>query len=667
MLFRSGFGSPIVPLLLAAAAHDLLRRRLALLSRLVALGRLAPRCHGMPAARGLPLTAAQRVIDRVHRHAADLGPSAAPARSAGLAERQVLVIEVSDLADRRLALGVHPADLGAREAQQAEAALAGHQLHPGAGCAGQLPALPRLELHVVDRRPERDRGQRQRVAGLHVRARSGLDRVAHRQPVGGQDVTLLAVGVMDQSDVRRAVRIVFDGRHLAGNSVLVALEVDSPVATLVSTPAPAHRHMAVAVPPAARGFGLDQRALGLGGRDLGAVVHRTEPRARRYGLELLDSHRVPWAYRFSYTSIASPSARVTMAFFQSARRPEKRPIEWIFPIRFWVRTFSTLTWKSSSIASAICRLFAPGSTANTNWFDCSCWRVDFSVKSDRRMIRRLSIRGLRGSRIPACSRPRLPRPILHHHHVVTQDVERGGVAELLDRQPGHVASGAEQVVVVSSCQEQHPALGVPPGERLDQPLGLRLVERLQLDYPHQTFGRLIAERRGERDPPDLLRHALVPVLRGRAEDRAATLPQRRAVRARPGPPRPLLPPRLGAAAADEGAGLRGGRARPIVGPLSPHRLVYRALVDFRAEPLVGALDLPRRRSRERVSRRFGHHPPRLLIRRMALRAPGTEPLRNTSCWSASTFNTSRLRIVVRRLPVCPGSFRFLNVFAGSAA
>src|SRR5688500_18549519 len=98
---------------------------------------------------------------------------------------------------------------------------------------------------------------------------------------------------MDQRDVRRAVRIVFDGRHLAGDPVLVALEVDPAVAALVPATAPAHRDVAVAVPTAARGFGLDQRALGLGGRDLGAVVHRAEPRARRYGLELLDSHGSP--------------------------------------------------------------------------------------------------------------------------------------------------------------------------------------------------------------------------------------------------------------------------------------------------------------------------------------------------------------------------------------
>src|SRR5687767_4044608 len=97
-------------LLLAAAPHDVLRRRLVLLAGLVALGRLAPRRDRMPAARGLPLAAAQRVVDGVHGHAAVRGADAAPARGARLAERLILPIEVPHLAHRRHADAVDPPD-----------------------------------------------------------------------------------------------------------------------------------------------------------------------------------------------------------------------------------------------------------------------------------------------------------------------------------------------------------------------------------------------------------------------------------------------------------------------------------------------------------------------------------------------------------------------------
>src|SRR5260370_2536666 len=74
--------------------------------RLVALGRNAPRGHRVPAARGLAFAAAERVVHRVHRDAADVRPLPEPAAPARLADRDVLVIEVADLADRRVALDV---------------------------------------------------------------------------------------------------------------------------------------------------------------------------------------------------------------------------------------------------------------------------------------------------------------------------------------------------------------------------------------------------------------------------------------------------------------------------------------------------------------------------------------------------------------------------------
>src|SRR5690606_39169571 len=72
--------------------------------RLVPLGGLSPRRHRMPAACGLALTTAERMIDRVHRHTADVRPPAEPAAATGLADRHVLVVDVAHLPDRCPAL-----------------------------------------------------------------------------------------------------------------------------------------------------------------------------------------------------------------------------------------------------------------------------------------------------------------------------------------------------------------------------------------------------------------------------------------------------------------------------------------------------------------------------------------------------------------------------------
>ena len=176
--------------------------------RLVALGRLAPRAHRMAATRGAALAAAVRMVDRVHGHAAIVRAPALPARPAGLAVVDVLVVRVRHGADRRHALGADPADLARAQADLAPVAVAADQLREGAGRARHLAAGAGLQLDIVDDRADRDALQRRRIAGLHVDPLAGDHLVADLQPLRGQDVGELAVLVLDQRDERRAVRVV---------------------------------------------------------------------------------------------------------------------------------------------------------------------------------------------------------------------------------------------------------------------------------------------------------------------------------------------------------------------------------------------------------------------------------------------------------------------------
>src|SRR4029079_3734 len=82
---------------------------------LLALGRNAPGRTRRPAARGPPLAAAVRVVDRGHCHAPHGGPPALPAVAARLADALVLVLDVADLADRGPALLVDLAGLARGE------------------------------------------------------------------------------------------------------------------------------------------------------------------------------------------------------------------------------------------------------------------------------------------------------------------------------------------------------------------------------------------------------------------------------------------------------------------------------------------------------------------------------------------------------------------------
>src|SRR5207248_7790513 len=101
------------PLLLAASAapDDQFVRFLVLRTRALAERRHAPRRHGVTSALRLALAAAVRVVDRVHRRAADGGPLAEPAAAPCLAAGAVAVIDVADLSDRGAAGQQHPAHL----------------------------------------------------------------------------------------------------------------------------------------------------------------------------------------------------------------------------------------------------------------------------------------------------------------------------------------------------------------------------------------------------------------------------------------------------------------------------------------------------------------------------------------------------------------------------
>src|SRR5690606_15029214 len=219
----------------AAAAPVDLVRLLLLLARLHPLGP-APRRDRRTTARGPALIAAQRMVDRVHRDAADLRPTAAPAHRAGLADRPQLVVAVADLADRRVALLAYHPHFRRRHAQRHVVAFLRDDLRARTRRAHDLTALAGLQLDVVHHRAQRNLAQRNAVAGADVRARPRDHAITLLQIARVQDVALLAIVVLDQRDVRRAVRVVLDVDDRAADAVLVALEVDATVHALRAAP-----------------------------------------------------------------------------------------------------------------------------------------------------------------------------------------------------------------------------------------------------------------------------------------------------------------------------------------------------------------------------------------------------------------------------------------------
>src|SRR5207247_307228 len=158
---------------------------------------------------------------------------------------------------------------------------AGHELRPASG----------LQLDPVDLRSRRDVLERQAVADPRFGIRSRNDRVADPQVVRRDDVALLAVAIDDEREARRAIGVVFDRRHLRGDAVFVALEVDHAVVALLPAAAMARRDAALSVAAGVAQLALGEASLRL--LALGELLERSglaEAPDRRCRLVLLQRH-----------------------------------------------------------------------------------------------------------------------------------------------------------------------------------------------------------------------------------------------------------------------------------------------------------------------------------------------------------------------------------------
>jgi hypothetical protein len=163
------------------------------------------------------------------------------------------VINVAHLPNRSATRQRHPPHLARRQTQDSEAFVLGHELDARAGAPGELAALPRLQLDVVDDGARRDAREWKRVTRPDVRFGARLDGLPDTKPGRRQDVRLRAIGVVEKRDPSRPVRVVLDRGHLGGNTVLPPLEVDDAVAALVTAPLMPNREAALIV-AAARFF-----------------------------------------------------------------------------------------------------------------------------------------------------------------------------------------------------------------------------------------------------------------------------------------------------------------------------------------------------------------------------------------------------------------------------
>ena len=208
------------------------------------------------------------MVARRHRRATHRRAEPQPALPAGLAQLYIAVVHVAHLTYGGHTFLAHQPHLAAGEPQRRIVPFLGQHLRRRTGRAHHLAPSSRGQLDIMHQRAERNTCQWKRVPHANLRPLTTHHRITHLQPQRRDDVPFLAVVIDQQRDAGRAVGIILNTAHPRRNVHLVALEINQPVSSLVSTTSMAHRDTSLHVTASPLAQWAQQAALRLRARDL---------------------------------------------------------------------------------------------------------------------------------------------------------------------------------------------------------------------------------------------------------------------------------------------------------------------------------------------------------------------------------------------------------------
>ena len=173
--------------------------------------------------------------DGVHGYASNVWSATTVPASSGLADANILMIQVSDLTNSGPALQTNHSQLTGGQDQMSPVAILGGQAGDAAGGAYQLSSASGCHFDVVYFHSRRNSGQRHGISDLGLDLCPGEDLLADLQAQRSQNIALLTVGIVQESNMAGTVGVVLDGSNLCGYVVFVAFEIDKAIEAFVST------------------------------------------------------------------------------------------------------------------------------------------------------------------------------------------------------------------------------------------------------------------------------------------------------------------------------------------------------------------------------------------------------------------------------------------------
>ena len=146
------------------------------------------------------------------------------------------------------------------------------ELDLNSGAPAQLSTFPCGQFNVVNHSTQGDVFQGEGVTNLNFSVRTVHDLITDLDTKGSEDITLLTIFVLNQTDTSIAVWIVFDGFDYTGYVKLVAFEIDYSVFLLMTAATMTHGDSTLVVATGFTLLGAQQRFFGGIGGDIRKIV-----------------------------------------------------------------------------------------------------------------------------------------------------------------------------------------------------------------------------------------------------------------------------------------------------------------------------------------------------------------------------------------------------------
>ena len=153
---------------------------------------------------------------------------------------------------------MHQTLLARFHAQNHIASIAANNLHISTRRTGHDTTGTDLHLDIMDNGAHRYIRQRHGITRLNIDLIASHHLIASSKTLRRKDIGLLAIGIGQQRDKRRAVRIIFQPLDLGRHIELAPTEVDNTVGLLVATATKPHRDAPGIITPATFRLALGQ-------------------------------------------------------------------------------------------------------------------------------------------------------------------------------------------------------------------------------------------------------------------------------------------------------------------------------------------------------------------------------------------------------------------------